>query len=60
MWLLVIEIILFYCWPVLLALALWLAWKQIKKGLLKKLSLGMLVIQGIWIVLVIINGTFGK
>lgn len=59
-WIFIIEIILFYCWPALVALALWLVWKNYHKMLIRKLAFGMIVVQGVWIVLVVIRGILGK
>jgi len=49
MWLIVIFMIMFYCWPLLLALGLWLAWNMTKKRIFRLLAGLCIVLNVVWI-----------
>lgn len=60
MWYLYLGIILFYTWPALAALALWLAWKNFHVRITRRAARGMLIVQVAWIILIVATGMLAK
>lgn len=58
MWIFILQIILFYAWPALAALACWVAWRTFQRADFRKVTFWMLGVEGVWMGTVFVLGIF--